>query len=357
MTLRQNTRRVMCGSVPIGGGAPISVQSMLNAATVDTAACIEQAARLKKAGCDIVRAGVPNEEAARALGPIARAIGMPLVADIHYDYRLALIAIEQGVSKLRLNPGNIGSKQRVREVARAAQAAGVPIRIGVNAGSLEKELLDRFGPTPEAMAQSALGHARLLEDCGFYDIVIALKASDVARTMKACQLVAEACNYPLHLGITESGTLTSGLIVSSAGLGAMLMSGIGDTIRYSLAADPVEEVRAGVKLLRALGLRAPGPRVIACPTCARRRSLDVFALAEAVEHHLEGVDVPMTVAVMGCAVNGPGEARQADIGVAGGDGKGLLFMKGEVVGAVPQDKVLPALLEAVDALIKEKSHG
>jgi len=351
------TRRVQVGALPIGGGAPVSVQTMLNTKTTDLAACAAQAEAARMAGCDILRVAVPDEEAARALAGLVKTVSLPVVADIHFDHRLALLAVDAGVAKLRINPGNIGGAERVRAVAQAAMGAKIPIRIGVNGGSLARHLLKKFGgPTPQAMVESGLEHARLLQENGFEDIVISLKSSSVLRTVEAYQLMSQTCDFPLHIGVTEAGTLQTGLVASAAGLGILLSQEIGDTLRISLCADPVEEVRAGVALLRHLGLRPPGARVIACPTCGRCR-VDVQKWAVEVETALQQVQVPITVAVMGCAVNGPGEAREADVGLAGGDGKALLFCHGETVGSVDEKDAVKALLALVDEALQRKAGG
>ncbi|MHB1844700.1 MAG: flavodoxin-dependent (E)-4-hydroxy-3-methylbut-2-enyl-diphosphate synthase, partial [Deltaproteobacteria bacterium] len=317
---RQKTRQLKLGAVAIGGGAPITVQSMATADTRDFDACVAQLRQLQAAGADIVRVAVPDKAAAANLGALQRSIQIPLVADIHFDHRLALLAIEQGVQGIRLNPGNIGGPARVREVARAAKERGVPIRVGVNAGSLEKRLLEKYGrATPEAMLESAQDEVRMLEEQGFFDIKISLKASDVPTAVRAYRLAAKAFEYPLHLGITEAGTLQTGSVKSSAGLAILLAEGIGDTLRISLAADPIEEVKVGIALLKSLGLREGGLTFVACPTCGRC-SVDMIPVAERVEKRLQVVKGDVHVAVMGCEVNGPGEAKEADVGIAYGHG-------------------------------------
>ena len=338
------------GGVPLGGGAPVSIQSMTNTPTHDVDATLAQIRALAAAGCDIVRVAVPDLEAARAIGTLKAGSPLPLVADIHFDYRLALAAAEQGVDKIRINPGNIGSPRRVEAVAKTCKERRIPIRVGVNGGSLEKELLDKYGgPTPEAMVESALGHIRLLELYGFENICVSLKASSVPATMGAYRLMAERYDYPLHLGVTEAGTRDMGELKAAAGIGGLLGLGIGDTLRVSLTADPVEEVYAARRILKAVGLRREGPELIACPTCGRTQ-IDLIPMAERVEELLKGVDKPITVAVMGCAVNGPGEARHADVGIAGGKGEGVLFKHGEIVARVPEEELVPGLMKLIGEL-------
>ena len=351
---RKKTRRIHIGAVPIGGGAPIAVQSMTNTKTADAAATVAQIKALAAAGCDIVRLAVPDMAAAKTLGEIIRAVDVPLVADIHFDYRLALEAIRQGIAALRLNPGNIGGADNVRAVTAAAKKAHIPVRIGVNAGSLDKKLLAKYGrPTAEALVESALGHVRLLEAEDFYDIKISLKAHDVPLTIAAYRKMSEAADYPLHLGITEAGTPQSGMIKSAVGIGALLAEGIGDTIRVSLTGDPLVEVKVANEILKSLGLREYGPTLIACPTCGRT-SIDLAQIAADVEARLEGVSRPIQVAVMGCVVNGPGEAREADVGIAGGRGEGLVFRKGEVLRRVPEDQLVAELFKEIDAILREE---
>ena len=351
---RKKTRRIHIGAVPIGGGAPIAVQSMTNTKTADAAATVAQIKALAAAGCDIVRLAVPDMAAGKTLGEIIRAVDVPLVADIHFDYRLALEAIRQGIAALRLNPGNIGGADNVRAVTAAAKKAHIPIRIGVNAGSLDKKLLAKYGrPTAEALVESALGHVRLLEAEDFYDIKISLKAHDVPLTIAAYRKMSEAADYPLHLGITEAGTPQSGMIKSAVGIGALLAEGIGDTIRVSLTGDPLVEVKVANEILKSLGLREYGPTLIACPTCGRT-SIDLAQIAADVEARLEGVSRPIQVAVMGCVVNGPGEAREADVGIAGGRGEGLVFRKGEVLRRVPEDQLVAELFKEIDAILREE---
>ena len=351
---RKKTRRIHIGAVPIGGGAPIAVQSMTNTRTADAAATVAQIKALAAAGCNIVRLAVPDMAAAKTLGEIVRAVDVPLVADIHFDYRLALEAIRQGIAALRLNPGNIGGADNVRAVTAAAKKAHIPIRIGVNAGSLDKKLLAKYGrPTAEALVESALGHVRLLEAEDFYDIKISLKAHDVPLTIAAYRRMSEAVDYPLHLGITEAGTPQSGMIKSAVGIGALLAQGIGDTIRVSLTGDPLVEVKVANEILKSLGLREYGPTLIACPTCGRT-SIDLAQIAADVEARLAGVSRPIQVAVMGCVVNGPGEAREADVGIAGGRGEGLVFRKGEVLRRVPEDQLVTELFKEIDAILREE---
>ncbi|WP_295633714.1 flavodoxin-dependent (E)-4-hydroxy-3-methylbut-2-enyl-diphosphate synthase [uncultured Intestinimonas sp.] len=344
------TRQILAGGVPIGGGAPVTIQSMCNTRTDDVEATVAQIGRLAQAGCQIVRVAVPDQAAAHAIGAIKERISIPLVADIHFDYRLALEAVAAGVDKVRINPGNIGGADRVKAVADACRTHGVPIRIGVNGGSLEKPILAKYGGvTPEALVESAFGHIALLHQYDFDDICVSLKSSDVRTTMAAYRLMSERSDYPLHLGVTETGTRRMGTIKSAIGIGGLLGFGIGDTLRVSLSADPVEEVYAARDILRALGLRREGPNLIACPTCGRTR-IDLIGLAEEVERRLQEVDKPLTVAVMGCVVNGPGEASAADVGIAGGDGVGLLFRKGEIVKKVPQEDLVEELFRLIETL-------
>lgn len=349
--MRRRTRPVRVGALTIGGDAPIVVQSMTKTDTRDVAATVSQINALAEAGCELVRLAVPDMEAAQALGEIKRRTHLPLVADIHFDYRLALEALQQGVDKLRLNPGNIGGRERVEAVARAARERGVPIRIGVNAGSLEADLRDGR-PRAEAMVESALRHAALLEEVDFHDIVVSLKASDVLTTIAAYRLMAARCDYPLHLGVTEAGSEASGLIRSGLGIGVLLLEGIGDTLRVSLTADPLAEVRAGYEILRAAGRRSVGPEIIACPTCGRTE-IDLRGLLARVEAELAGVREPIKVAVMGCAVNGPGEAREADIGVAGGRGGGVIFRRGEIIRRVEAGELVEGFLAELRRLLRE----
>ena len=343
----------MVGSVPVGGDAPIAVQSMTNTRTQDIAATVAQIRRLEEAGCDIVRVAVPDTEAAAAFARIKEQSRIPVIADIHFDHRLALAAIRSGADGLRINPGNIGSPKKIREVVACARDHGVPIRVGVNAGSLEKDLLKKYnGITPEGMVESALRHIDLLRGLDFHAIKVSLKASDVRRTVAAYRQLSGRTDLPLHLGVTEAGTLFSGLVKSALGIGMLLAEGIGDTLRVSLTRDPAEEVRAGFEILRALGIRQRGPEIIACPTCGRTR-IDLFGIVEQVERALAGVTAPIQIAIMGCVVNGPGEAREADIGVAGGDGVGILFRKGRVVKKFPEERLVEVLLDEVAKIDKD----
>ena len=343
------TRQIFVGGVPIGGGAPVTIQSMTNTRTDDVAATVAQIRRLAAAGCQIVRVAVPDLAAAKAVGAIKEQIDIPLVVDIHFDYKLALECVAAGCDKVRINPGNIGGEDRVRQVADACRQKGIPIRIGVNGGSLEKPILAKYGGvTPEALVESAFGHIRLLEKFDFTDICVSLKSSSVPVTMAAYRLMSEESDYPLHLGVTETGTPRMGILKSAVGIGGLLALGIGDTMRVSLSADPVEEVYAARDILKAAGVRKDGPELVACPTCGRTR-IDLIGLANEVEERLKSVDKPITVAVMGCVVNGPGEASAADVGIAGGVGEGLLFRKGEIVKKVPQE----ALVDELFALIEE----
>ena len=347
---REHTKTVKIGNRLIGGGNPVLIQSMCNTKTEDVKATVAQILRLEQAGCEIIRVAVPTMEAAAALKEIKEQIHIPLVADIHFDYKLALECVRQGIDKIRINPGNIGSQEKVRAVADACRSEGIPIRIGVNGGSLERELLQKYGGvTPEALVESAMGHVRLLNDCSFDDICISVKCSRVPVNMAAYQLLRRQTDYPLHLGVTEAGTPRMGVLKSAIGIGGLLCQGIGDTIRVSLTADPVEEVRAAKDILSAAGLRQTGPNLISCPTCGRTK-YDMIPIAREVERRLEGCTKPITVAVMGCVVNGPGEARAADVGIAGGDGEGLVFRKGEILYKVPQDKLVDALMDEIDRL-------
>lgn len=343
-------KQIVVGGVPIGGGAPVTIQSMTNTPTRNVEATVEQIRRLAAAGCEIIRVAVPDMEAAQAVGEIKKQISIPLVVDIHFDYRLALEAVKQGCDAVRINPGNIGSPDRVAAVAAACKERGVPIRIGVNGGSLEKPLLAKFGgATPEALVESAFGHIKLLEDCDFTDICISLKSSSVPVTMGAYKLMDEKSAYPLHIGVTETGTPKMGILKSAVGIGGLLALGIGDTIRVSLSADPLEEVYAARDILKAAGVRKEGPELISCPTCGRTQ-IDLIGLANEVEERLKAVDKPITVAVMGCVVNGPGEASAADVGLAGGVGEGLLFKKGEIIKKVPQDELVDELFRLIETL-------
>ena len=351
MTIRQRvTRSLTVGSVPVGGGAPVSVQSMCNTDTRDAQATLTQIRALESVGCEIVRCAVPDMEAAQELREIVKGCSIPLIADIHFDYRLALQAIDSGVAGLRINPGNIGDAWKVAEVVKACAERNLPIRIGVNGGSLEKELLERYGhATAEAMVESALGHIRIVEDLGYDQIKVSLKASDVQRTVEAYRLLADKVDYPLHIGITEAGTTWAGTIKSAVGLGVLLYDGIGDTLRVSLTGDPVEEVRVGWEILKSLQLRQRGPVFVSCPTCGRCQ-IDLISVAEEVESRLQHLTAPLTIAVMGCVVNGPGEAREADLGIAGGKELGLLFRKGEIVRRLPQAELADALVDEALAL-------
>ena len=344
------TKAITVGPVQIGGGAPVSIQSMLNTKTTDVEGSLAQLRRLAAAGCQIARLAIPDMDAARAFEEICAASPLPLVADIHFDYRLAIAAAEAGASKIRINPGNIGGTERVRAVVDACREKHIPIRIGVNGGSLDKKLLEKYGhPTAEALVESAFSHIELLESCGFYDICVSMKSSSVPLMMQAYRLFSERSDYPLHVGVTETGTEYMGTIKSAMGIGGLLCMGIGDTIRVSLTADPVREVEAAKAILKAAGLRREGVNIIACPTCGRTR-IDLIGLANRVEQALAACDKPITVAVMGCVVNGPGEAREADVGIAGGEDCGILFVKGEMVKKLPYDELLDALVQYVDAL-------
>lgn len=351
---RRSTRQIKVRDVAIGGGAPISVQSMTNTRTQDVDATAAQIERLLAAGCEIVRVAIPNAEAADAFGELRERCDCPLVADIHFDYRLALRAAELGADKLRMNPGNIGERAKIEKVVAAATDRGIPIRVGVNAGSLELRLIDKYGgPTPAALCESALDAVAFLEELGFRDIVVSIKASDVSRTIEANRLFARETDIPLHLGITEAGLPETGIVKSAVGIGALLASGIGDTIRVSLTGDPVVEVQAGKQILQALGVRVFGPELIACPMCGRCE-VDLAALAAEVRERLKGIDAPIRVAVMGCAVNGPGEAAEADVGIAGGVGGGYVFRKGERIGRLPEDQLVDALMAEVEKLVEER---
>ena len=344
------SRQMNIGGVTIGGGAAVAIQSMCSTRTEDVAATVAQILRLEQAGCEIVRVAVPTMEAARAIGQIKKAIHIPLVADIHFDYRLALQCAAEGVDKIRINPGNIGSQERVRAVAEACRQHHIPIRIGVNGGSLEKPLLQQYGGvTAQALVDSAMGHVRLLNDCGFDDICLSVKCSHVPTNMQAYTLLSRQTDYPLHLGVTEAGTPEMGVLKSAVGIGGLLCQGIGDTIRVSLTADPVEEVVAAKRILQAIDMRRSGPNLISCPTCGRTK-YDMIPIAREVEQRLRDCTKPITVAVMGCAVNGPGEARNADVGIAGGDGEGLLFRKGEILYKVPQEHLVDALMAEIEKL-------
>ncbi len=344
------TKKVKVGNIYVGGGAPVTVQSMLCAEAHDIEGNVAQALRLEAAGCDIVRVTVPDKEAIKTVEALKNAIKIPLVADIHFDYRLAIESVAAGVDKVRINPGNIGGDDKVKAVADCCKAAGVPIRIGVNSGSLEKEILTKYGGvTPEAMVESGLYHISLLEKFDFEDIVLSLKSSDTLKMYKAYELAAEKCRYPLHLGVTEAGTENMGVIKSAAGIGGLLLRGIGNTIRISLTDDPVKEVEAGIKLLKAIGVRNDGIKFVSCPTCGRTQ-IDLIKIAAEAEKRLANVNKNITVAIMGCIVNGPGEASAADIGIAGGKGCGVLFKKGEIIKKLPEEKLLDALIEEIEKL-------
>lgn len=347
---RKQTRKIRVGSLYIGGDAPITMQSMTNTDTRDIRSTVAQIKRLEEAGCDIVRVAVPDAEAAEAVGAIKKAINIPLVVDIHFDHRLALRCMENGADKVRLNPGNIGGTDRVRKVVAMAAARGIPIRIGVNSGSVEKEILQKYGGiTPGGMVESALNHARILEELDFYDISFSIKASSVPMTLAAYRLMSEKSSYPLHIGVTEAGTIFRGTVKSSVGIGTLLAEGIGDTLRVSLTGDPVEEVKVGREILRSLGIEKGGVEFISCPTCGRCR-IDLINTANIIEQKLAGCKKNIKIAIMGCAVNGPGEAREADIGIAGGDGEALLFRKGEIIRKIPQDRLVEELLAEIDKI-------
>lgn len=348
---RRKTRVVKAGNVLIGGDNPVVIQSMCNTDTRDVSATVSQIKVLEKAGCEMVRVAVPDMIAAQAIGKIKEQISIPLVADIHFDYKLAVEAMAQGIDKIRINPGNIGSKEKVRIVADMAKEKGIPIRIGVNSGSLQKDLLKKFGGhvTPEAMVESALSHVKILEECDFRDIVISIKSSNVPFSIEAYSLLSQAVDYPLHLGITEAGTVYSGTVKSAVGIGSILAMGIGDTIRVSLTGDPTEEIKAAKEILKSLELRKFGVEMISCPTCGRTQ-IDLISLAQQVEEKCRNINKDIKVAVMGCAVNGPGEAREADIGIAGGHGEGLIFKKGEILKKVPENELLDTLMEEIEKL-------
>ncbi len=348
--MNKNTKKIKLGNTFIGGDAPVLVQSMLNIPASDIEGSVKQAVALEKAGCQVIRFAVPDEAALALIEPIKNAVGVPLVADIHFDYKLALGAAERGIDKIRINPGNIGSEDRVKAVADICKLKGLPIRIGVNSGSLEKEILAKYGsPTPEAMVESALYHASLLEKFDFDDIVISIKSSNVNTMIKAYELASGKCSYPLHLGVTEAGTKRMGIIKSAVGIGSLLTHGIGDTIRVSLTDEPVEEVYAAFDILKAIGLKTDCPYLISCPTCGRTK-IDLVGLAKQVEERLRDCKKPIKVAVMGCIVNGPGEAKEADIGIAGGDGCGLIFKKGEILRKVDEKDLLDELMKEVEKL-------
>lgn len=345
----RKSRRITVGSVPVGGGAGVTVQSMLNTPADDIAAGVRQAQSLAAAGCGILRAAIPDQAAVALIPALKSAVHIPIVADIHFDYRLALAAAEAGADAIRINPGNISGDEKVRAVATACRQKGIPIRVGVNSGSVQKPILAKYGgPTAQALAESALSHAFLLEKCGFTDIVLSIKSSDVNTMISANEIIAKRCDYPLHLGVTEAGSERIGIVKSAIGIGSLLREGIGDTIRVSLTADPVREVEAGIDILKALGLRK-GVRIISCPTCGRTR-IALIPIEQEVERRLAGCKKDITVAVMGCAVNGPGEAREADVGIAGGDGCGLVFRRGEIVRRVPEERLVEALMREIENL-------
>ena len=344
------TKQILVGGIPIGGGAPVVIQSMLNTNTMDVEDCLAQIRKLKDAGCQIARLAVPNKEAADAFAAICKESELPLVADIHFDYKLAIAAAEGGAAKIRINPGNIGGDDRVKAVVDACKACRIPIRIGVNGGSLDQRLLEKYGhPTAEALVESAFEHITLLEKNEFYDICVSMKSSSVPTMVKAARLFREKCDYPIHIGVTETGPVRMGLMKSAMGIGALLLDGIGDTIRVSLTDDPVEEVYAAKDILKAAGLRKEGVNIISCPTCGRTK-IDLIGLVNQVDEALKDCEKPITVAVMGCIVNGPGEAREADIGIAGGDGCGMLFEKGQQIKKLPYDELLDALLERIQRM-------
>jgi len=346
---RKQTRQILIGGVKVGGGAPISVQSMTNTFTHDVPATVAQIRRLEAVGCELVRVAVPDQAAVEAIGPIKDQISIPLIADIHFDHRLALAAVRAGADALRINPGNIGGAKKIKAVAELARKRGIPIRIGVNAGSIERDLLKKHGAaTPVAMVESARRHVELLQSVDFHDIKLSIKASDVARTVEAYRLLSSQTDLPLHVGVTEAGTLVSGTVKSALGIGILLAEGIGDTIRVSLTRDPVDEIRVGFEILKALKIRQRGPDIVSCPTCGRC-NIDLVDVVERVESALLTKTTPVQLAIMGCVVNGPGEAREADIGIAGGKGHGVLFKKGKVVRKVPEDRLVETLLQEVEA--------
>lgn len=349
---RDNTKVIKIGNKIIGGGNPIMIQSMTNTPTEDVRRTVEQILRLEKAGCDIVRCTVPTQEAALAIKEIKKEINIPLVADIHFDYKMAILAMENGADKIRINPGNIGSEERIKAVVDCAKERNIPIRVGVNSGSLEKEIIAKYGNhvTAEGIVESAMDKVKIIEDLGYDNLVVSIKSSDVLMCVKAHELIAKECKYPLHVGITESGTVYSGNIKSSVGLGIILNQGIGDTIRVSLTGDPVEEIKSAKLILKTLGLRKGGIEVVSCPTCGRTK-IDLIGLAAEVENMIQNYPLNIKVAVMGCVVNGPGEAKEADIGIAGGNGEGLLIRKGEVIKKVPEDELLSALKDELDKLV------
>ena len=347
---RKTTRKITVGNVPMGGDAPVVIQSMTNTDTRDVESTLNQIRTLYNAGCEIIRCAVPDMAAAEAIKEIVKQSPIPVVADIHFDYKLALKCIENGISALRINPGNIGSEERVKKVVEAAKEKNIPIRIGVNSGSLEKEILESYGsPTPEALVESALKHVKILEKLDFYDIVISIKSSNVPMMIEAYRLMSSKCDYPLHLGVTESGTNFKGTIKSSIGIGTLLAEGIGDTIRVSLTSDPVDEIKVAKEILKALGLRKGGLEFISCPTCGRTE-IDLIGIAKEVEERLDKINKDIKVAVMGCVVNGPGVAREADIGIAGGKGKGIIFRKGEIIKTCKEEELVKELMKEIEAL-------
>ncbi|MCG0275026.1 MAG: flavodoxin-dependent (E)-4-hydroxy-3-methylbut-2-enyl-diphosphate synthase [Thermosediminibacteraceae bacterium] len=353
---RRPTKKVYVGDIYIGGDSPVTVQSMTNTKTHDVKATVNQILALEEAGCDIVRVAVPDMEAAKAIAEIKKNIHIPLVADIHFDYRLALEAIKNGADKVRINPGNIGGLERIKKVVKAARERNIPIRIGVNSGSLEKDILEKYGsPSAEALVESALRHVNILEGLDFNDIIISIKSSDVLTTVKAYEMLAKKVDYPFHLGVTEAGTIFSGTIKSAIGLGILLYEGIGDTIRVSLTGDPVEEVRVGKEILKSLNLIESGVNLISCPTCGRCQ-INLIGIAREVEKKLTGIKEPITVAVMGCIVNGPGEAREADIGIAGGNGKVAVFKKGRIFKTVPESEAVDVLISEILSMLDEKKY-
>ena len=345
-------KQIFVGGVPMGGGSPMVIQSMCNTKTHDVEGTVKQILALEQAGCQVVRLAIPDMAAAEAIPAIKRQVHIPLVADIHFDYKLALAALRGGIDKIRINPGNIGDKQKVKAVADACKAAGVPIRVGVNSGSVDADLREKYGVTPETLCQAALRNLEQLEDCSFYDTCVSLKMSNVFGTIQAYRLMAQKCDYPLHLGVTEAGNAHFGSLRSAAAFGGLLVDGIGDTLRVSLTADPVREIYAAKDILKALDLHNGGARIVSCPTCGRTQ-IDLIGLAERVEKALENLQTRMTVAVMGCVVNGPGEAREADIGICGGRGEGLIIRKGEVLYKVPENELLPKLIAEIEAMTGE----
>jgi len=354
MIARIPTKQIKVGNVPIGGDAPVAVQSMTNTDTRDVAATVDQILRLTAAGCEIVRVAVPDLEAAQAIRPIRDRISIPLIADIHFDYRLAVFSMENGAQGIRINPGNIGGPEKLGKVVDASKVHHVPIRVGVNSGSVEKDILARHGhPTPAALVESAIRNIRLLENLHFYEQKISIKSSDTLTTIDAYRLLSSQCDYPLHLGVTEAGGLIAGTVKSSVALGMLLYEGIGDTFRISLTRDPVEEIRVAFELLRCLRIRERGPELISCPTCGRCQ-INLFNLAEKVEEHIQHMETPLKVAVMGCVVNGPGEAKEADIGLAGGNGVGIIFKKGQLYKKVPEDQLLKVFIDELDAMARNK---